>query len=802
MFRLKSVCIASLLLVLVFAFPVASRGEQGKWTTLSSLVKKDNAFVELTAEKLAQVVGRLEKNEHMLEARRRVDRTWVYYKGDLKLDGPIDGNIGLVVDGNLRIDGLYDDYVSDIGSLVVLGDMHVEHLISWGSVAVLGNLEADGVVFTYYNDFTFEVGGSIQAEALVVSDKYADFDSSKVNVGLKWQNGITTSDVSTAQFFTAPVMAASVVDIDEGDFDSDYLYPDADGCRQVLRAGQKLFRKPVATKSLMVALEKAFDPDTDSASLLKLLEVDSLVAIAVASRSDVPELAQDKMIEMKVPEVLEVLSSNSAVGKHRLFRIAELFPSMVSNVANNENMPTEMLVGLLKPDDTESKIAMLSRSDLPVKILETLSADSDETVRWYCTHYASSGKLSAEVIDRLVVDPSTKVRVSLAGCEILGYDQLSKLAADEEPDVRRAVAERLVRQNLWRCTRTLSQTERESLAGKLYSDSNRLVGDTVVAALPPQQQLEVGRKWLAQIGDEKYQYRIIELAATTQSIELMKLILDSGFLKGQVAVAENLAISDALQQQVVSLIPHSKPRSQQLLFSFEIDLSDELAVNLLDNPNVSEVVVRKLAEHVVKGRTQSVISNTIGNLAHLSSASLEILSRFGDSEFKEFTYPFAVLNSRHSTRKQIERAFFRYHADDQELQMKFRQIAGLQDADWWRALGNSDSDKLREIAAINKNSLPETLLEMAKVAASKEQESEDVDIMWYVVANPNFPLTDDVIAKYPQEAISNPKVSEKQIELVVQNARKNDDSYSVLEDAREVMAARRLKDSANTPSNR
>ncbi|MGW4896110.1 hypothetical protein ACWEQL_28225 [Kitasatospora sp. NPDC004240] len=105
---------------------------------------------------------------------------WYVHHGDLVVPDDLDHDIALVVDGDLVVHGFVDDYVSDIGLLVVLGDLVVRDLVSWGSVYVAGDLRAEGIVYGYYNDFTFEVDGAVHARALVLSDKSASYTAGEV----------------------------------------------------------------------------------------------------------------------------------------------------------------------------------------------------------------------------------------------------------------------------------------------------------------------------------------------------------------------------------------------------------------------------------------------------------------------------------------------------------------------------------------------------------------------------------------------------------------------------------------------
>ncbi|MEU3598898.1 hypothetical protein ABZ714_09240 [Streptomyces sp. NPDC006798] len=105
---------------------------------------------------------------------------WYRHEGDLVLPEDTDLDVSLVVDGDLVVHGFLDDWVSGTGMLVVLGDLVLRDLVSWGSVHVTGDLRAHGIVHSVYNDHVFEVGGAVHARALVLSDKSADYRTGEV----------------------------------------------------------------------------------------------------------------------------------------------------------------------------------------------------------------------------------------------------------------------------------------------------------------------------------------------------------------------------------------------------------------------------------------------------------------------------------------------------------------------------------------------------------------------------------------------------------------------------------------------
>ncbi|WP_329107112.1 hypothetical protein [Streptomyces sp. NBC_01439] len=128
------------------------------------------------------VAERLGPQVNMADYLQDTGIAWYHHQGDLVVPEDLDLDIALVVDGDLIVHGFLDDYVSGIGMLVVLGDLVVRDLVSWGSVYVAGDLRAEGIVYGYYNDFTFEVEGAVHARALVLYDKSASYRSGELEV--------------------------------------------------------------------------------------------------------------------------------------------------------------------------------------------------------------------------------------------------------------------------------------------------------------------------------------------------------------------------------------------------------------------------------------------------------------------------------------------------------------------------------------------------------------------------------------------------------------------------------------------
>ena len=66
---------------------------------------------------------------------------WYIHEGDLTLDKSFACEYGLIIKGNLTINGVYDDVPSSYtGNVIVFGDMEADHIYSQGTLTVLGNI--------------------------------------------------------------------------------------------------------------------------------------------------------------------------------------------------------------------------------------------------------------------------------------------------------------------------------------------------------------------------------------------------------------------------------------------------------------------------------------------------------------------------------------------------------------------------------------------------------------------------------------------------------------------------------------
>lgn len=249
------------------------------WRTSRDVVTRAQApIARLDAAGVEAVIRRLPKSLSLIPDYLRDTSVQVYlHKGDLTIDASFVNTHALVVDGSLTIRGSYDDYRGGgIGILVVLGDLRAEHVVSWGSIAVTGTLDATGLVYAYYNDFTFEVAGPVRARALVVFDKSTNNPRVEAVVS-QTDNGHNTA--LAVRHFVPELMIEDILDQTEPDMPELMAVASYDTARTRVLAGLPIFREQPGPESLAGDVLRLFRPRLDAATRARLAQTDPLLAM-------------------------------------------------------------------------------------------------------------------------------------------------------------------------------------------------------------------------------------------------------------------------------------------------------------------------------------------------------------------------------------------------------------------------------------------------------------------------------------------------------------------------------------------
>ena len=249
------------------------------WRTSSDIVTQAQTPISrLDAAGVEAVITRLPRSLLLIRDYLREQGVQVYlHKDDLTIDGSFANTHALVVDGHLTIHGSYDDYRNGgIGILVVLGDMRAEHVLSWGSMAVAGRLDATGLVYAYYNDYSFEVAGPVTARAVVVFDKSTN--NPRVDAAIR-----QTDDGQGARLavrhFVPDLMIEDILDKTDADTPELLAVASYDSARTRIAAGLPIFRDQPGPDDLAGDVLRLFRPGLDAATKTRLARTDPLLAM-------------------------------------------------------------------------------------------------------------------------------------------------------------------------------------------------------------------------------------------------------------------------------------------------------------------------------------------------------------------------------------------------------------------------------------------------------------------------------------------------------------------------------------------
>jgi len=271
-------------LLVTGTFAAPARPATPVWHTSGDLMRRTPAsFHRLDATGVEAVLARVPKSLALISAYLRDKNVQVHmHKGDLAIDGSFANTHVLIVDGSVTIRGSYDDYRGgQIGVLVVLGDLQAEHVVSWGSIAVTGTLKATGLVYAYYNDYTFEVAGPVKARAVVVFDKSTNAPRVEASVV---QNDDGAGAALAVRHFVPELMIEDV--LDKADAESTALEAVAsyEAARTRIAAGKPIFRETPGPESLAADILRLFKPGLDAATRARLASTDPLLALVIAAR--------------------------------------------------------------------------------------------------------------------------------------------------------------------------------------------------------------------------------------------------------------------------------------------------------------------------------------------------------------------------------------------------------------------------------------------------------------------------------------------------------------------------------------
>lgn len=770
------------------ALACAANAAPGEWVSSGDLVK-NQTLERIGKTEITATLKRLPQGLVSIKDYVGDDGAAVYrHRGDLTLDRSFANDDIVIVDGNLTIKGDYDDYSPGIGVLLVLGDFTVDDVLSWGSIGVAGKLASTGLVYANYNDFTFEVAGTIAARALVVSDKSANYG--KVEATIEQTDDDFRMDAALRRFVPELLIKDLLDNASDGDEPTVVARADWDEANRRVHAGLPLFRDAPGPATLEADTARLLDAKTDDATVARLAASDRLLALVAASREKPALALQRQWLAQNDAAVLARLAANPDVNKDILAQIARQQPAASAVAAKNPNASASLVAPMAHSADPSVRVAVLEHRDVPAAQLATLAADQDAAIRLALAQSRHVRRLAPADVDRLVADAEARVRGAMLRRDgVLRIAHYAKLAGDADDDVRVAVAESLARQAVWQDLPIGTPAEREAIAAKLADDRVPRVRLAAIAAAPSADQ----ERLATALADATKTPLDADLAATTRNVALMRRYAD-GTQDAAENLAKNPALPPSLQQRLVARLPPSdtpRPRFSVLADPEEIvkqmNSWDAIVEELTNNPNAAPATVTAIANYCKNINGRARFCNTLLDRNDLAPAIFDTLAGIGDDDLRD-DWALAVIGAPHAQRRQVVEAFVRWY-DDEPFVDAFKAAAKRgDDAAWLTSLAESTHEALREVAAHNAATPPAVLVKLRGDSAD--------DVRFAASANPSLPR--EAIEKAtdaPSWVLTNPNVPDALVRRLLDRALDDDDALAA-DAALKVLAARALRASS------
>lgn len=659
-----------------------------------------DGFVPLSDSERKRIVKMVEGLTIAYEL-READIGWQIHTGDLVVPGNLINEHALIIDGNLEIQGLYDDYASAYGGLlIVLGDLAAEHVFTWYGFYVAGSLTSPGILYGEYNDYATEVGKGVDARAVVMSDHSSDLGTVRAEVELYegWDE-----ELEQAVALLAPDLFANLADLELGDsLDSYALYPDYEAAKALAFAGKPLFRAERAGPQVLDAVRVAVAEESARAQLGAIIGLDPLVDRIVAARPDLGKKLAKQLLASR-DDAVRSLSAPHATSMEQLGGASRLTVEMAERLVENPETPVAMLAGIADADDPAVRKTLAFRDDLPISLIARLAADGDPEVRARVLRYGDNAdRLPVAELARLAQDSDEEIRSAVARAN-LPRAVATTLATDESRTVRLALAEALA-YRIDDPNPRMTEAERSALAATLGAGDEDVLPE-VFPALSSTQQVRLFEEQMQSLegageGARRFDWQAI--AEQTRSVELMRAMLArADDLDLQDGLASNLALPAALQ---IVIVERASRPGKTCESCWSAETPDEVLTTLLINDNVAPAALLAAAK-IINARGNETLLNELTSAYHIPVAGLELLDgKWGGGE----DWSLSVILQPQATRAMLERALPRWY-DDAALRKAIARMRKLGGDAWWRALATSKHDDLRETAARNVHTPPELL---------------------------------------------------------------------------------------------
>ncbi len=660
------------------------------------------------------------------------DGDFLNHDGDLLIDGNFDCDARLVVRGNLKVKGLYNDYQNDIGVLLVTGNMSAHQLYSWGALYVGKDLNVAGLALTIYNDFTFEVAGKVNARALVISDKSADYTAGKIAIELNDMGEITDADMDNAvrgflpELFTKPSHFEPEIDDFYG------LNFDNGEALERMSAGRPIFREKPAAAGLVNDVNRMMSSDLSEIDQAKLLVKDRLLAQMLASRPDLSDAIAKQLAALKDPTINDWLAASKpeliyAQSVQNSGDAAEISPKLAASLAGNPATSLATLAKLAEHSNAGVRVALAKFSALPDTapgraLVDKLVLDTDASVRAgmldaFGFASAFGWALSDSTIDERLKDTDQATLNALAFAH-LNAAQVKRLMGKLDGDGALLLAISLREQAEQARPTRLSSTEitgfaRQIVARPVVENEYGRASTEAFFALPAAEQASaivdlVSRKAIDvdNVMRESNSHAVLEKLAAL-SLENSKMISDK--------LAENPFLPAALQLQIVQLAKAAKPKAEDDYADHPIDALEELLGN---DANVPEAMNQAVDLALERG-LQPADGSYQNALFHADTMTPQAIAKLDARLSSDDDWALTLMGQPAATVAQRVKSLRRWYDDDADLQKSLSGAESLSLPEFYLRAAQSASIELQKIA-LQHVDLPLELVKSLQASADTE----------------------------------------------------------------------------------
>ena len=647
------------------------------------------------------------------------------FPGDLNIAGALESDTLLIVQGNLTITGNYHDYLNGIGFLVVLGELRVENLYSWGAIYVQQNLHASGLVLAVYNDYTFEVDGQVHARALVISDKAATYNTGKIGVildedlapdDLGAQNALALRSFKP-EFFTRP----GNLEIDEYSSPQSLRFDDELG-HENIRDGATIFRSTMAPESLIVDVAHVLSEAARPESLSPLIVRDPLLAQLIASLPELPKTLYAPLYATRDPLVLEWLVRRAPkyIAAQSSNNKLEITPGMAQEFVKDPALSAATLTAMVSSSIAKVRSIVGRLGTLNTASVNTLALDVDAGVR-VATIAGQLHWLSPATISRLVTDSSPAVRQEIASASLSFADFQSLHAILDAKGLER-LAESLRRDAVGERDARMSHSERAQAISVLLANAMLANATSLFLALPDVEQI---RCLHALSSAERLDLGCI--SACARSVEVMLEIVALAD-RISVPIPMDLAKNPNLPLELQRLILQRAAASENLGFVLGDSPRGALGELMKQDGVADEIVLEAAKLALAEGYNpgDGCYQMALFKRRNLPRSAIDLLhSRLNAENGWAYTL---LLPQMHVNQSELTLAIRRVSTDAAiEAQLTQAETGAVP---FWQSLARAPQKELRILAAANINTPHAALVALTGDAEAK--------VALYARTNPNF----------------------------------------------------------------